>query len=86
MQEGGGEEKDNNNINRCNNNNKNEVGKKSIKMIPFGFPWVSSKRCSRFGPVVSQLYPTSIYKFGLSVCLFVCLSVCLFVSNKRQNG
>ena len=24
----------------------------------------------------------SIYKFGLSVCLFVCL----FVSNKRQNG
>ena len=28
----------------------------------------------------------SIYKFGLSVCLFVCLSVCLFVSNKRQNG
>ena len=25
---------------------------------------------------------TSIYKFGLSVCL----SVCLFVSNKRQNG
>ena len=25
---------------------------------------------------------TSIYKFGLSVCLFVCL----FVSNKRQNG
>ena len=29
---------------------------------------------------------TSIYKFGLSVCLFVCLSVCLFVSNKRQNG
>ena len=32
----------------------------------------------------------SIYKFGLSVCLFVCygvmVSVCLFVSNKRQNG
>ena len=25
---------------------------------------------------------SSIYKFGLSVCLFVCL----FVSNKRQNG
>ena len=29
---------------------------------------------------------TSIYKFGLSVCLSVCLFVCLFVSNKRQNG
>jgi len=28
----------------------------------------------------------SIYKFGLSVLVFVCLSVCLFVSNKRQNG
>ena len=28
----------------------------------------------------------SIYKFGSSVCLFVCLSVCLLVSNKRQNG
>jgi len=28
----------------------------------------------------------SIYKFGLSVCLFVCFFVCLFVSNKRQNG
>ena len=27
----------------------------------------------------------SIYKFGLSVCLFVWVSVCLFVSNKRQN-
>ena len=26
---------------------------------------------------------SSIYKFGLSVCLFF---VCLFVSNKRQNG
>ena len=31
-------------------------------------------------------YCKSIYKFGLSVCFFVCLSVCLFVSNKRQNG
>ena len=29
---------------------------------------------------------SSIYKFGLSVCLGVYLSVCLFVSNKRQNG
>ena len=28
-----------------------------------------------------QNTPLSIYKFGLSVCLFVCL----FVSNKRQN-
>ena len=27
-------------------------------------------------------FVSSIYKFGLSVCL----SVCLFVSNKRQNG
>ena len=27
----------------------------------------------------------SIYKFGLSWCLFVCLGVCLFASNKRQN-
>ena len=31
-------------------------------------------------------FTKSIYKFGLSVCLFVCLPVCLFVSNKRQNG
>ena len=31
-------------------------------------------------------YVQSIYKFGLSVCLFVWVSVCLFVSNKRQNG
>ena len=30
----------------------------------------------------SKNTPSSIYKFGLSVCL----SVCLFVSNKRQNG
>ena len=29
---------------------------------------------------------SSIYKFGLSVCLSVCFDVCLFVSNKRQNG
>ena len=37
--------------------------------------------------IFTYLFPeSSIYKFGLSVCLFVCLSVCLFVSNKRQNG
>ena len=31
-------------------------------------------------------YSISIYKFGLSVCLFVCLFVGMFVSNKRQDG
>ena len=42
--------------------------------------------------IVNQLHKTihngisSIYKFGLSVCLSVMVSVCLFVSNKRQNG
>ena len=30
----------------------------------------------------NEFYTTSIFKFGLSVCL----SICLFVSNKSQNG
>ena len=43
--------------------------------------------------LISVIFTISIYKFGLSVCLFVCLFVCLlcclfvclFVFNKRQN-
>ena len=42
------------------------------------------KLCNFFADYwgVFQKSIKSIYKFGLSVCLFVCL----FVSNKRQNG
>ena len=39
-----------------------------------------------FSVFLKNYYSTSIYKFGLSVWVFVCLFVCLFVSNKRQNG
>ena len=37
---------------------------------------------SKYMYIIGTQSESSIYKFGLSVCL----SVCLFVSNKRQNG
>ena len=49
-------------------------------LLYFSFHWslyVGLFLCSQW---------TSIYKFGLSVCLGVWVFVCLFVSNKRQNG
>ena len=51
----------------------------------FIFYSLSEKKEYLFMPEVN-MFPIvlvlSIYKFGLSVCLFVCL----FVSKKRQNG
>ena len=49
-------------------------------LLYFSFHWslyVGLFLCSQW---------TSIYKFGLSVCLGVWVFVCLFVFNKRQNG
>jgi len=42
------------------------------------------KNCVKIIP--KFLYIQAIYKFGLSVCLFVCLSVCLYPINAKTEN
>ena len=51
--------------------------------LSWEYPADSSRRCLQENSARIYIYSReSIYKFDLSVCLFVCL----FVANKRQNG
>ena len=53
---------------------------KIYKMQSYGFQRHLGQNCLKDFCIITWL---SIYKFGLSVCLFVCLSVCLYPINVK---